>query len=62
MLIYFREFIQNPDGTMLVKHRDDFGEMLKRHAFFYMKGLREASMGYVDYLEKCIADSLNESD
>jgi len=55
---YKRQFVQNSDGTFQIIHPKDYGEKLKRHAFFYMQALRYSSMGYLEYVEKSIRESL----
>lgn len=41
---------------MKIVHSDEYGEKLKKYAFFYMDLLGYSSKGYLDYLEKCILE------
>lgn len=56
---YKRQFIHNPDGTFQIVHPKDYGEKLKKHAFFYMKALRYSSESYLEYVEKSILGVAN---
>lgn len=57
---YRRTFKELPDNTIQVIHPIDYGEKLKRHAFFYMAALKYSADGYLKYVEKSIRDTINE--
>ncbi len=53
-----REYKLINEGNMKILHSDEYGEKLKKYAFFYMDLLGYSSKGYLDYLEKCILEAL----
>jgi hypothetical protein len=46
------------DDTFSLIHPAEYGEKLKKHAFFYFAALAYSSSSYLDYLEKSIRDSI----
>jgi hypothetical protein len=49
---------ENGDGTFTLIHPEEYGEKLKKHAFFYFDALAYSSRSYLTYLEKSILDSI----
>lgn len=53
---YKKEIIKREDGMYQLVHPKDFGEKLKRHAFFYFSALRYTSELYLDYIIKSVKE------
>lgn len=53
-----RDYVYINNETMKIIHSDEYGEKLKKHAFFYMDLLGYSSKSYLEYLEKSISDIL----
>jgi hypothetical protein len=55
---YWRQFKELPDGSTQIIHPEEYGEKLKRHAFFYMATLRYSAESYLRYVEASISDTI----
>lgn len=55
---FTNQMITNSDESVTLIGPEDFGEMVKKHAFFYFHLLRETSASYLNYIEKCLIESI----
>lgn len=55
---YHKEFLESPNGEIVIKQSEVLGEKLKRHAFYYLNVLKNSSESYLDYLESSIKSAI----
>lgn len=52
--LYVNQLIDEKDGNVKIIGPSEFGEWMKKYAFFYLSILRDSSETYLTYLENCI--------